>query len=141
MYDNKQAANVMIGAGTAKDCSSTGVFAYTWNYIEPCTVKQLACKVSVVMNSTVAIVVTFRRRPVYGSSSGQTSLGTVTIPKTAAADTVVVNNITPVNMNVGDQIVADCTTAATTSGSAIAYVVADFNPETSLNESVTVVTA
>jgi hypothetical protein len=145
MYDAKPAANLMVGAGTAKDVSSTGVFAYTWNFIEPASVRQLACKVTVVMNSTGGIVVTFRRRPAYGSAgsgaTAQTVLGTVTIPKTAAADVVVVNNITPVNINPGEQIVADCTTAATTSGSAIAYVVADYNAEVAKNESVTVVTA
>lgn len=145
MYDAKQATALMVGAGTAKDCSSTGVFAYTWNYIEPATVKTLAVKVTVVMSSTVAIVVTFRRRPAYGSAgsgaTAQTVLGTVTVAKTAAVDTVFVNNITPVTLNPGEQIVADCTTAATTSGSAIAYVIADYSAETSLNESVTVVTA
>lgn len=142
MYDAKPAANVIIGAGTAKDCSSTGVFAYTWNLTEPGTIKQLIVKTTTAMVSSAATVITFRRRPTYGSSSGQSSLGTVSVAATAAANAVFVNNITPVNLNVGDQIVADCTTAATTSGSVIANIVADYSAETSLNESVvTVVTA
>lgn len=142
MYDAKPAANVIIGAGTAKDCSSTGVFAYTWNLTEPGTIKQLIVKTTTAMVSSAATVITFRRRPVYGSATSQTSLGTVSVAATAAANAVFVNNITPVNLNVGDQIVADCTTAATTSGSVIANIVADYSAETSLNESVvTVVTA
>lgn len=143
-YDSRPAVNLMVGAGTAKDCSSTGVFAYTWNFVENAQVRQLACKVTVVMVSTAAIVVTFRRRPAYGSAgsgaTAQTVLGTVTIPKTSAVDLVYMNLITPVNINAGDQIVADCTTAATTSGSAIAYVVADYSAEYNKN-SVNIVTA
>jgi hypothetical protein len=146
MYDARPAHQVMIGAGTAKDLSSTGVFAYTWNFLEPAEIRQLACKVTVVLVATGGAVVTFRRRPAYGSAgsgaTAQTTLGTVTIGVNAAADTVWVNNITPVVINPGDQIVADVTTAASASGSAIAYLVHCFSPEVSRNESkVTVVTA
>jgi len=78
------------------------------------------------------------------ASSGATAqsvLGTVTVGATAAANVLYVNNITPVNINAGDQIVCDCTTAATTSGSAIGYIIADFDAETAKNQTVTVVTA
>lgn len=146
MYDARPAANVMIGAGTAKDLSSTGVFAYTWNFLEPAEIRQLAVKVTVVLVATAGAVITFRRRPAYGSAgsgaTAQTSLGTVTVGINAAVDTVWVNNITPVIINPGDQIVCDCTTAASASGSAIAYLVHCFDPEVSKNEGkVTVVTA
>lgn len=135
MFDARHPTNVMIGAGTAKDCSSTGVFAYTWNLLEPARIWRLAIKVTVVMSSTGGVVFTFRRRPTYGATTAQSSLGTVTATLTAAANTVFYNDITPVNLNAGDQIVCDCTTAATTSGSAIAYVLMDYDPETAVNSS------
>lgn len=144
-YDSRPAHLLMVGAGTAKDCSATGVFAYTWNFIEPAVVRQVACKVTTVMNSTGGIVVTFRLRPAYGSAgsgaTAQSVLGTVTIAKAAAVDTVFVNNITPVLVQPGQQIVADCTTAATTSGGAIAYISHNFSAEVAKNEAVTLVTA
>lgn len=141
MYDARQPRMTMIGAGTAKDTSSTGVFAYTYNLVEAGRVWRLLVKTTTAIVSTGGVVITFRRRPTYGSSSGQTVLGTVTVPGSAAANAVYYNDITPVNLSAGDQIVADCTTAATTSGSAFAEVFVDLNPETATNEGYTKVTA
>src|SRR5258708_3619321 len=139
MYGLRRGAKIGVGGGSAKDLAATGVFAYTWNFLEPATIKQLAVKATTAMVSTGGIVVTFRRRPAYGSSAGQSVLGTVTVAKTSVVDLVYVNNITPVNIAAGDQIVADCTTAATTSGSGIAYLLADFSAEVSKSESAVVV--
>jgi hypothetical protein len=101
----------------------------------------LALKITTTISSSAGVVVTFYLRPTYGSSSSQVSLGTITTGLTSAANTLFVNNITPVAIPVGSQIVADCTTAATSSGAGIAYIVADFSSEVSKNETVTVVTA
>jgi hypothetical protein len=138
MFDARPPKALMIGAGTAKDCSATGVFAYTLNLLENARVWRLIVKVTVVMVSTGGIVITFRRRPLYGSagsgSTAQTVLGTVTVPATAAVNSIYYNDITPVNINAGDQLVCDCTTAATTSGSAFGDVLWDYDPEAVLNE-------
>ena len=142
MYDAKPASMLMVGAGAAYTLTSTGNFAYTWNLLEPGTVKQLAVKVTTAVNSAASAVVTFYSRPTYGSTASQVTLGTVTLGSTAAANTLYVNNITPVQIPAGSQLVANCTTAAGTAGAAIAYVNVDFSAEVSKNETaVTVVTA
>jgi hypothetical protein len=142
MYDAKPAACLQVGAGAAFTLSGTGVFAYTWNFIEPATVKTLALKITTTISSSAGAVVTFYLRPTYGSATGQTVIGTITTGLTSASNTLFVNNITPVQIPAGSQVVANCTTAATSSGAGIAYIVADYSAEVSKNETaVTVVTA
>ena len=142
MYDAKPSSNVMIGAGAAYTLTSTGAFAYTWNLLEGGTVRQLAIKLTTSASSTAAPVVTFYSRPTYGSSSSQVSLGTVTLGATGAVNSLYLNNIKPVNVPAGSQIVAVCTTAASTGGAAIAYCTVDYAPEEPGNQSaVTLVTA
>lgn len=138
MYDARPPKFLQIGAGTAKDVSATGVFAYTYNLMEGARIWRLMVKVTVVLVSAAGTVITFRRRPLYGAAgsgaTAQTVIGTVTLPVNAVANSIYYNDITPLNVNAGDQIVADCTTAAGTSGSAIADVLWEYDPETALNE-------
>lgn len=133
MYDAKRSAAIEIGAGAAKDLSATGVFATTFNLLENVRVWRLVVKVTTSISSTGAVVVALKRRPTYGSSSGEVNLGTVSIPAAAVANAVYYKDITPYNCLIGDQLVFDCTTAASTSGAAIAGFLADFDPEAAAN--------
>lgn len=139
-YDLRRPESIEIGAGTAKDISATGVFAQTLNLMEPAQVNRLYVKVTVAVVSSAPAVITFRRRPTYGSASGQTALGTISVPGGTAANAVFYNDITPVLCNAGDQIVADCTTAATSSGSVIGSAIAIYSPEVAANMGFTKVT-
>jgi hypothetical protein len=133
-YEARPSNQLMVGAGTAKDLSATGVFAYTWNFFENARIWRLAVKTTTAQVSTGGIVVQFLLRPTYGSATNQVVLGTVTVPQTAATNLVYVNEITPTNIIAGSQVVANVSTAATTSGSGIAQLYWDFDPETILNE-------
>lgn len=140
-YDSRQPNVLQVGAGAAFTLSSTGVFAYTWNFLEPSVIRQIAVKVTTIISSSAPVVVQFLLRPTYGSTSGQTVLGTVTLTGTQAANTLVVNNIKPVSVPANSQIVANCSTAATSSGAGVALMASEYSPEESLNESVVLVTA
>lgn len=134
MYDRHPAKKLLLGTLAAKDCSSTGDFAYNEHLDENTRVWRLKAKVTTVMVSTGTIVITFYVRPTYGSTSGQITLGTVVIPATAAANNEYYKDITPVNVAEGSQIIANVTTAATTSGACIAHWLDDVDPEVALNQ-------
>jgi len=62
--------------------------------------------------STTAPVLTFRKRPTPGSSSSQSTIGTLTLPDLTAAGKVVYKDVSPVNLEPGDTICLDHTTQA-----------------------------
>lgn len=140
-YDSRQANVLQVGAGAAFTLSSTGVFAYTHNFLEPAVLRQIAVKVTTNISSSAAVVVQCLLRPTYGSSSSQVIAGTVTIPAAATANQIYVNNIKPVAVPANYQLVFNCSTAATSSGAGIGLFAAEYSPEESANESVIVVTA
>lgn len=144
-YEIKPPVVLQVGAGAATSLTSTGVAAYTFVAMNNIRVTRLVLKVTTATVSSGSIVVTYRRRPAYGSASGQSSLGTISVPTAIAADKVYYNNITPVVLNAGDQICFDVTTAAaggSAAGIALFAVEYDLNPEDARNlSSWTLVTA
>lgn len=129
MYDARRPQSILVGTLAAKDLSATGVFAYNEVLMEDCAVSRLLVKVTVSIVSTSAVVITFHARPTYGSASSQVNLGTVTIPGGVAANAFYYADINPVDVPVGYQIVADVTSAASASGSALAGFLAQYSPE------------
>lgn len=81
-------------------------------------VSLLALAISTSVVSTGNVVVTFKRRPTLGSSSGEVSLGTITIPNGAAAGKTYYKSIDPVVCAVGEEVIAEVTTAAAGMGAA-----------------------
>lgn len=70
------------------------------------------------LTGLVAPVVTFYARPTFGSSSGQISLGTLTIPTATAAGTILYKNIESVKLPQGYTLTVAGTTQGTDGGSA-----------------------
>lgn len=138
MLDFKNPSVIPVGAGAAQALTGAGVHTYSVVLSENARITRLYAKLTVAVVSTGGVLVTFRRRPAFGSATGQTALGTLTIPAGTAADKVVYKDITPVNCNIGDQLVFDVVTAAAgggAAGSALYGYEADRDPETVGNQS------
>lgn len=138
MYDQLPAPRLAVGAQAEIDLTSAAVQSFSMVLQSDARVWRLQAKVTVATVSTASIVLTFRRRPTFGSSSGQSTLGTLTIPTTIAVNKIYYKDITPVNCTLGDQIVVEVTTAAAGGGAAgkvVADYLADYDPETAANES------
>lgn len=101
-------------------------------------VSRLAFAISTSVVSTGDVVVTFKRRPTLGSSSGEVSLGTLTMPNGAAAGKIYYKDIDPVVCAEGEEIICEVTTAAagmSAAGNGQGYVVSNEDPEESANNS------
>lgn len=118
---------------SSADLSATGVLGVTYIITRGCEVARLQVLV-VVAPTVTAPVITFRKRPTVASSVGQSSLGTITIPVGTAIGTVVYKDISPVNMQPGDEIAPDVTTAAT-AGTGIPAFVLNERTDTAANQS------
>lgn len=82
------------------------------------SVKQIAFVISTATVSTGNIVVTVKRRPTVGSTSGEVTIGTLTIPTAIAAGKMYYKNVTPVVVAQGEEVVFEVTTAAAGMGAA-----------------------
>lgn len=97
---------------------STGVVG-EFAVVRRCSVKRLVLWLKVAsVDETVSAVVTYRLRPTFGSATGQTSLGTITVPTAQAIGTVLYKDIQNVTVPAGYTIAFDLTTAGTSAGSA-----------------------
>ena len=96
----------------------TGDYA-KWYVGDQVIVERLMLMVTTTtLTGTAAPVVTFYARPTFGSTSGQITLGTLTIPTATAAGSIVYKNIESVKLPMGYTLVANLTTAGTDGGSA-----------------------
>lgn len=105
---------------------------------EQCQVDQLFFAVSTAIVSTASVVVTFKRRPTLNSTSGEVSIGALTIPAGTAAGKVYYKVVSPVVCAAGEQIVIEVTTAAAGGGAAgngQGFFHAEQDPETNANNS------
>jgi len=91
-----------------------------------------------VVGTTNAPVVTFKKRPTSGSATGETTIGTLTIPTGTAAGTVLYKDVSPVELEAGNSIELSVSTAAlggTPAGAGFyGYRLSD-NPEDPRNQS------
>lgn len=110
----------------------------SFTVLEQCQVSQLYFAISTATVSTGDIVVAFKRRPTLGSSSGEVTIGSLTIPSGVAAGRVYYKYVDPVVCAAGEQIVIEVTTAAAGMGAAgngQGFFSAQQDPETDANNS------
>lgn len=137
-YDMIESPKLPVGAQAEIDLTSAAVQSFSTVLTMNGRVFRLQAKVTTATVSTGSIVLTIRRRPTFGSSSGQTTLGTLTIPTAIAVNKIYYKDITPVNCNSGDQVVVEVTTAAAgggAAGKALFDFLMDYDPETAPNDS------
>lgn len=115
MYLNRFGGPRLIS--TAESLASAAVIA-RFMAMHQVQVKQIAFVVSTATVSSANIVVTVKRRPTVGSSSGEVTIGTLSIPTGVAAGKMYYKNVTPVTVAQGEEIVFEVTTAAAGMGAA-----------------------
>lgn len=138
MYDDKRQILLQTGTHAAIDLTAAAVQTFGWLAVENVRATRIGIKITTATVSSGSIVINFRRRPTFASSSGQSSLGTITVPTAIAANKVYYKDITPVNMTEFDQVVVEVTTAAAGGGAAgqgVAFLVVDYDAETPANDS------
>jgi hypothetical protein len=100
--------------------------------IKPCSVKRLLFVVTdeAVVGTSTAPTVVFKKRPTPKSSSGQSTIGTLTIPDASAAGKVIYKEV-QVDFAVGDSIEISWTvgTGGSVAGQGVAAVEAFFDEE------------
>jgi hypothetical protein len=136
MYTNKVPAATLVGAGTAKVTTATGLSVHSRAVMSQLKVKRLLAVVSTtIANNLVSAVISFKRRPTYGSTSGEVVMGTIVVPDLLAAGKVLYKDIAEVLCYPGDQIVFEVTTAGTDGSAAAGAVICDVEYD-SVEESV-----
>lgn len=102
---------------TAGSLTGTGDIL-VYNFGEQVVVTRLMVLVSTAIVSTGSVVVTVYQRPTYGSTVGQVTVGTLTIPAGTAAGTIVYKDVESVKVPQGSQLAFNCSTAAAGGGAA-----------------------
>lgn len=118
MYTEKLFGVMPLGTPAAVDLTSAAVHSFSHIFLSQVKLKRIALCVTTATVSSGNIVVTFRKRPTPGSSSGQSTVGTITIPTGIAAGKVYYKDVSPVVFAPGDQLIAEVTTAAAGGGAA-----------------------
>lgn len=142
MYSEEGLLGCVMPVGTAplaeEDFSAAAAVQGEWLILKRCTIKRITFYVTAtIAATTTAPVVTFRRRLAYAVSSGQSTIGTLTMPDTTAVGKILYKDVTPVTFNVGDTITLDNTQASVgggASGKGIYGFEIDPAPEYKLNE-------
>ena len=87
-----------------------------WTCWEPITVFEVRAFVTVAFNydtQTAEGVLSFERRVAYGSDTGRVVIGAVSLTDGTAAGVSLYQTIDPVDFEIGDQLIADMSTAGT----------------------------
>jgi len=84
--------------------------------VEPCTIARIGVLVTVATVVSTAPVIAVDRRVLYGSDVGRVVVDSITIPTATPAGSVVKADFDPVDLDVGDQLVAECLTQGVGSG-------------------------
>jgi len=83
--DSLNGTFVAVGGGSTEidDLTSAAVHSQSYVALESCSVTQLMALVTtLVAADTAAPVIAFKHRPLYGSTTGETTIGSLTIPDT-----------------------------------------------------------
>jgi hypothetical protein len=131
------ASNAYLTAMTVTTAAS-GVYA-RWICMRRVMLKQLLFHVTVgITCGTADPVVLVRRRPTFNSTTGQVSVGAITIPTTTAIGTVMYKNITPTTFFPGDEISFEVGTGGTdgsaATGAGFVGFLFDLEPELAAEE-------
>ena len=117
MYVEKRLGLLQIGAGAADDLSGTGVHSYSYLVSSQCELKRLLAHVTTVLNGAATVVA--KRRPGgLGVTSGEEVVGTLVLPDASSVGQVLYLDVTPVELEVGDELVFEVTSSATSGGAA-----------------------
>lgn len=135
MYTIKKRPVQNYVAANAQDVASTGVHTTSKAVLAQMDVTRLMAVVDTAIVSTGAVSVKFWRRPTFNSTSSQVSLGTLSIPAGTAAGKVLYKDISPTQINPGEQITFEVLTAATTSGKLAYEIELADSPEAAGNQS------
>ncbi len=109
----------LISSGDANSTATQGSRSVG---IRPFLVQRCAVLVAATLSGTF-LVVTFSKRATPGTASGGTTIGTITVPTGASAGTLyILDLVTGVACDYGDQVHAAVTTAIGTSGNIDALV-------------------
>lgn len=106
--------------------------------VKPCRIRQFQFTLTeeVAGGTSAAPTVVFKKRPTPLSSSGQTTLCTLTIPDATAIGKTVYKLITPANMAVGDSIEVSWTVGTgTPTGIGLQSFICEDDPEVEANNS------
>lgn len=126
MYIEKRLELLPVGSIAADDLSGTGVHGYSYLVLSPCAVKRFLAAVSTVLVGPATVVL--KRRPTFGSATGEVVLDTIVIPAAAPVGQVMYSDFKMVELDVGDELVFEVTVAAT-SGGALYGIEAENDPE------------
>lgn len=127
-----------LGTPAADDLSGAAVHSFSYLIQSRIEVSRL---LATVTTATVgASTITYRKRPTPGSATGQSSLGTITIPGSATVGSVYYKDISPEVLEPGCQVVFEVTSAAT-SGEAVYGIEGHEKPEYVGNESAMIASA
>lgn len=123
MYTNPFLNMALIPAGTsvlaAEVLTAAAAVHGEWLVLKRMTVKRIFFVVTVLTASnTQNPTVTFRKRSASGVTSGQSTIGVLTIPSGSAVGTILYKDVEPVELVPGNAIALDHTLQATDSGSA-----------------------
>ncbi len=115
-YDMERLAVEKVVAADIDDLGSTGVHTTSWMVTQACSVRRVLALVTTVLDG--AAVVEFKRRPTFGSASGEVLVASLTVPTLTAAGKTVYKDFKSVNLLPGEELIAEVTSAAT-SGNAL----------------------
>ena len=137
---------MFIGGGAAGAAQSLTSAAdiHIWTIPIKCIPIRAGFTLTTTVSSSVSAVVKFDRRPTAGSDTdrGDGDVGTITIPTTAAAGKAYYEKTDFVDAATGDwvqdldegeQVVVQVTTAATSAGAGIPWLLVELNPEMPAN--------
>ena len=133
--------NIPLADGTAGVLEEIDIGATAADHgemicVKACTIKRLMFILvgELAGGTTTAPTVVFKKRPTPLSATGETTLGTLTIPDATAIGKVVYKDITPVNLAVGDGIeIAHTVGVGTPTGKGFWAVELDDHPEDARN--------
>lgn len=139
MYDRDFGQN-MVPAGTAvlgsEDLAAAPAVHGEFLISKGIRVTQIKFHVTTaVVATTTAPVVAVKKRPTPGSSSGEVTIGLLTIPNGTAVSKIVYKNVTPVELAPGDSLAFEHTVqaAGTPAGAGYYSVDYDIDPEVPAN--------
>ena len=126
MYTEKRLELLMVGAAAPDDLSSAAVHSQSYLVLSPMMVDNFLASVTTVTVGPATIAL--KRRPTFGSATGESTLASIVIPGATAAGQTLFKKFKGVKLEVGDELVFEITAAAT-SGAALYGVEVDECPE------------
>lgn len=115
MYTEKYGHLREGAAPGASSVSGTGLMTPIFNVFSQCVPSRILFTLLTAATGGTAPILQFLFRPIPGSSSGQVTLGALTIPDGTAIGKTVYKDVTDVGniLTVGGQVVCSCSTADT----------------------------